>query len=106
MCGGSEVVVFSPNRGCTVDVYCRKYTMSHWRVRRRAWQLSRAMSLILRRSRRRSGSSLGIVAVAVEGTVLQAFVAERRGSSRRRSCSGQGPGRVRGSRPCRSRVLQ
>ena len=59
MCGGSEVVVFSPNRGCTIDVYCRKYTVSHWRVRRRAWQLSWVTSLIFQRSRRRSISSCG-----------------------------------------------
>ena len=38
--GRSEVVVFSPNRGCAVNVYCRKYTVRHWRSWRRAWQAS------------------------------------------------------------------
>ena len=27
--GRSKVVVFSPNRGCAVDGYCRKYTVGH-----------------------------------------------------------------------------
>ena len=27
--GRSKVVVFSPNRGCTVGDYCRKYTVGH-----------------------------------------------------------------------------
>ena len=33
-------------------------------------------------------------------------VAERRGFCKRGSCSGQGPDRVRGSRPCRPRIPQ
>ena len=44
MHGGSEVVVFSPNRGCVVDVYFRKYTVRHWRLWHWAWQLSWAVS--------------------------------------------------------------
>jgi hypothetical protein len=40
----------------------------------------------------------------VEGSVLRVDVAAHRGIGRRGSCSGQGPGRVRGSRPCYSRV--
>ena len=27
--GRSKVVVFSPNRGCAVDDYCRKYTVGY-----------------------------------------------------------------------------
>ena len=51
----TEVVVFSPNCGCTVDVYCRKYTVAHWR----AWQSSWATSLVLRRLRWHPGDSSG-----------------------------------------------
>jgi len=49
----------SPNRGCAVADYCRKYTVPHWRVGRRAWRSSWESSLVLRRSRRRPGSSSG-----------------------------------------------
>ena len=49
----------SPNQGRAVAEYCRKYTMPHWRVRRRAWQLSWASFLALRRSCRCPGSSSG-----------------------------------------------
>ena len=57
--GRSRVVVSSPNRGCAVDDYCRKYTVVQWRAQRRAWQLSWATSLVLRRSRQRPGGSSG-----------------------------------------------
>ena len=49
----------SPNQGRAMAEYCRKYTVPHWRVRRRAWQSSLASSLSLRRSRWRPGSSSG-----------------------------------------------
>ena len=68
----AEVVVFSPNRGGAAGDHCRKYTVAHWRVRLRAWQLSwmapwscgdRAGILM---------APVGIVVVAVVGTVLHA----------------------------------
>jgi len=34
--GGREKSSSSPNRGRAVAEYCRKYTVPHWRVRRRA----------------------------------------------------------------------
>ena len=57
--GRSKVVVFSPNWGRAMDAYCRKYTVRHRRAWRRAWRLSWESSLVLRRSRRRPGSSSG-----------------------------------------------
>ena len=49
----------SPNWGRAVVDYYRKYTVPHWRVRRRAWWSSWASSLVLRRSRQCPGSSSG-----------------------------------------------
>ena len=49
----------SPNWGCAVTNYCRKYTVPYWRVTRRAWRSSWASSLVLRRSHRHPGSSSG-----------------------------------------------
>ena len=64
---GLEVVVFSPKRGRAVDVCCRKYTVWHRRVRRRAWQLSYALSSVLWRSRRRPCDSCGCRGVFCRG---------------------------------------
>ena len=66
----------SPNRGCTVAEYCRKYTVPHWRVRRRAcshpgccpWTCGDRTGVL--------AAPAGGMVVAVEGTVLCA----RRGS--------------------------
>ena len=101
----SGVVVFSPNRGRTVSSCCRKYTVEHWRVWRWAWQLSwetpwpcgdRACVLM---------TPVGVVVVAVEGTVLCARASGAPRVLLAGSCSGQGPYRIRGSRPCQSWVL-
>ena len=69
---GEEIIVFSLNRGRTVDSYCRKYTLGYWRLRRRACG----------RPGRRPwpcGDCAGVIAAptgghggAVESTVLQA----------------------------------
>jgi hypothetical protein len=64
--GRSEVVVFSPNWGCAVNVYCRKYTVWHWR----SWHPGRPLAL--RGSRRHPAAPVGGVVVAVEGIVLHA----------------------------------
>ena len=65
--GVLEVVVFSPNRRCTVDAYYRKYTVPYWRVRRQAWRSSWACGDC-------AGvpvAYVGVMASPVEGTVLR-----------------------------------
>ena len=67
-----EVVVFPPNRGCVVIGYCSRYTAAHWRAWRRAWQLYWAAPWSYGVRAGVLVTPVGVVAVAVEGTVLHA----------------------------------
>ena len=95
----------SPNRGRVVAEYCRKYTVPHWRVRRRArshpgcrpWPCGDRAGVPV--------APAGGVVVAVAGTSFRCGVAAFRGSCWSGSRSDQGSGRARGSCPCRLRVL-
>ena len=96
----------SPNRGRTVVNYCRKYAVGLRRSWRRACgcpgrcpglaEIAPASLWLLRASWR--------LLSRVPSSVRD--VAASRGSCRPESCSGQGPGCVRGLRPCCSRVPQ
>ena len=54
-----KVVVFSPNRGCTVGDYCRKYTVGALKSMASGVAVVLGDVLISRRSRRRPGSASG-----------------------------------------------
>ena len=65
-----EVVVFPPNRGGAVIKHCRKYTVGYgvWhgsRPGRRPWPCGDCAGVLV--------APAGVVAVAVEGPVLQAW---------------------------------
>ena len=70
---GLEVVVLPPNRWCAVDVYCRKYTVWHWRSWRRACSCPRRHPWSCGGRAGVLTAPVGVVAVVVEGTVLQAW---------------------------------
>ena len=104
--GGGRSRCFSPNQGRTVNIYYRKYTVGPWRSWRQAcgcpgWRPGLAeITPVSLRLQRVSWHLLQRVPSSVRD------VAASRGSCGRESCSGQGPGRVRGLRPCCSRVPQ
>ena len=63
----AEVVIFSPNHGGAVVEHCRKYTVGYgaWRGSRpgcRPWPCGDHAGVLM--------TPIGVVAVAVEGTVL------------------------------------
>ena len=70
--GGGRSRRSSPNWGRTVDAYCRKYTVGHWRSWRRAcgcpehrpWPCGDRTGVL--------AAPAGVVVIAVEGTILRA----------------------------------
>ena len=79
----AEVVVFSPNRGGAVVGDCWKYIVAHWRTWLRAWQSSWTAFCPCGDHDGILVAPVGVVVFPVEGTVLHAVVAERRGFGRR-----------------------